>query len=98
MPWPVVFSPEANDDLTSLFDWIARSSGAEVAGNYLDRIEAFCLGLGHAPHRGHLRSDIRENLRIVGFERRLTIAFTIEAERVIILRLAYAGRNWQADF
>lgn len=97
-PWSVVFSPEAKDDLISLFDWIARSSGPEVAGGYIDRIEAFCVGLGRSPHRGHLRRDIRENLRIIGFERRVSIAFMVEPDQVVILRLAYGGRNWEAEF
>jgi toxin ParE1/3/4 len=35
-------------------------------------------------------------LRIVGFRRRVTIAFTVDEERVTILRLFYGGRNWEA--
>jgi toxin ParE1/3/4 len=34
-------------------------------------------------------------LRIIGFERRITIAFVVEPERVVILRLFYAGRDWE---
>jgi toxin ParE1/3/4 len=47
-----------------------------------------------ASERGHLREDIRPGLRIVGFERRVTIAFTVTETRVTILRLFYAGKNW----
>jgi toxin ParE1/3/4 len=32
---------------------------------------------------------------ILGFERRITVAFTVSAERVTILRLFYGGRNWE---
>jgi toxin ParE1/3/4 len=47
--------------------------------------------------RGHRRDDVRPGLRIVGFERRITIAFTVSAEDVTILRIFYAGRNWEDE-
>jgi len=34
---------------------------------------------------------------IIGFERRVAIAFTVDAERVTILRIFYGGRSWEAD-
>ena len=92
----VVFAPEAADDLTELYDWIAAAASPTVAMGYLDRVEGFCLRLGIGSERGQIRADIRPGLRIVGFERRLTIAFTVGDERVTILRVFTAGRNWEA--
>lgn len=63
---------------------------------YLERVEAFCLRLSVGSGRGRLRTDIRAGLRITGFERRLTIAFTVSDERVTILRVFAAGRNWES--
>jgi toxin ParE1/3/4 len=65
---------------------------------YLKRVEAFCQRLSLGSERGHLRSDIRPGLRITGFERRLTIAFTVEEETVTVLRVFTAGRNWETSF
>ena len=48
------------------------------------------------PARGTLRDDIRPDLRIVGFERRLTLAFMVEEERVVFLRVFSGGQNWEA--
>lgn len=31
------------------------------------------------------------------FERRVTIAFIVESERVVILRVFYGGADWQDD-
>jgi toxin ParE1/3/4 len=45
--------------------------------------------------RGFLREDIRPGLRVLGFERRLTVAFSVEAETVTIYRLFYGGQNWE---
>jgi toxin ParE1/3/4 len=47
--------------------------------------------------RGHRRDDIRPRLRVVGFERRVTIAFTVSAEAVTILRVFYDGRDWEKE-
>ena len=73
----IVFAPEAAEDLIGLYDWIAREASPEVAIRYLDRVEVFCQGLSVGSERGHLRDDIRPGLRIIGFERRLTIAFVV---------------------
>ena len=54
---PVVFSPEARDDLRQLSIFIAERSGATRALAYLGRIEACCLGPGDFPERGTSRDD-----------------------------------------
>lgn len=91
----VFFSPEAQDDLFALYDWIAEAASAGTAMAYVERIETYCLGFAHAAERGHRRDDIRPGLRIVGFERRLSIAFDVDDERVTILRVFYGRRNWE---
>lgn len=92
----VVFSPEAEDDLIRLFDFICIRADLTTARNYVVRIESFCMGLDLASERGTIRDDVRTGLRVVGFERRLTIAFTVEKDRVIILKVFTAGQNWEA--
>jgi Plasmid stabilization system protein len=94
----IVFAPEAADDLLGIYDWIADEASPIVALNYIERVERFCRRLCTGSERGHLRSDIRPGLRILGFERRLTIAFTVGEEAVTILRVFAAGRNWEATF
>lgn len=94
----VAFAPEAAEDLIGLYDWIVEAASPTVAIRYIDRVEAFCRRLGIGSERGHLRSDIRPGLRILGFERRLTIAFVVGAETVTILRVFAAGRSWEATF
>lgn len=92
----VVLTPEARDDLLSLYDWIAEAAGSDTAIGFIERVEAYCARLDLASERGHLRDDIRPGLRIVGFERRLTVAFTVDDRNVTILRLFYQGQDWES--
>ena len=91
----VVFSPESESDLIELYDWIAAQASPQVAMGYLGRVETFCSRLGVGSERGHRRDDVRSGLRVIGFERRLTIAFTVDNETVTVLRVFTAGKNWE---
>ncbi|WP_306121016.1 hypothetical protein [Roseitalea sp. MMSF_3504] len=44
------------------------------------------------------RDDLLPGLRIVGFERRITIAFTIDDDTVTFLRFFYGGQDWEDAF
>jgi toxin ParE1/3/4 len=90
----VSFRPEAKADLAALYDFIAADAGPLIAGEYLDRIEAACRALATFPRRGILRNDIRQGLRIVGFERRAIIAFEVKGREVTIARVLYGGREF----
>lgn len=91
-------APEARQDLLDLYHWISEKAGSDVALGYIDRIEEFCQKLEIAPERGTLRNDIRSGLRVIGFERRNSIAFIVEERRVVILRILSGGQNWQNKF
>ncbi|MDQ6435842.1 type II toxin-antitoxin system RelE/ParE family toxin [Mesorhizobium sp. LHD-90] len=94
----VIFAPEARDDLMAIYKWIDDVGSPKLAIRYVERIEAYCLGMSHASERGRRRDDVRPGMRAVGFERRATIAFKVEDDRVTILRIFHGGRNWEAEF
>ncbi|GLU28325.1 hypothetical protein Brsp01_35580 [Brucella sp. NBRC 12950] len=79
----------------ALYDWIAERASPDTALGYIDRLESYIRGFDYASERGTLRNDIREGLRTVWFERRVTIAFNVTAQEVIVLGLFYGGQNWQ---
>ena len=56
------------------------------------------MTLAIGSERGHRRDDIRPGLRILGFERRLTLAFVVTDDQVTILRIFGAGRDWEQGF
>src|SRR5580704_9229934 len=74
----VVFRPAAQRDLDALYRYIRdKGGGAVVAIGFIRRIREHCLGFANFPERGARRDDIRRGLRLVGFERKVTIAFSV---------------------
>ncbi len=98
MRYRVVFTPEARDDLSDLYDYIAEHGNPSRAIAYIDRIEEACMSLATAPHRGALREDLRPGLRVLGFEKRVAIAFCVIGRTVAILRILYGGRSIERAF
>ena len=97
MLYHVHFAPEARDDLLKLYDFVAEQAGGPRAIAYLGRIEAFCLGFTRFPQRGMARDDILPGLRVVGFERRVTLAFHISGNTVVFDRVLYGGRQFPPE-
>lgn len=93
MTWVVIFAPEAEDDLLQLYDFIADQSGPDRAYSYAERIRSYCLAFETFPERGLRWDDLRPGLRLVGFARRVTIAFHLTPIAVIIDRILYGGRD-----
>lgn len=91
----VTFRPSAEDDLLRLYEYIAAESSIERAGAFIERIESACLSLQTFPERGTRRDDIRSGLRIMGFERRATIVFQVRRSEVVIIRIFYAGQDYE---
>ena len=91
----VEFLRRAEDDLFGLYEIIAAQAGPDVAGQYVERIEAACPALEISPMRGTRRDDISPGLRTMGFERRATIVFRVRGSRVTIVRIFYGGRDFE---
>lgn len=89
----VVFAPEAEQDPLALYDRIADSASSGVAMGYLSRLKVWLTTFSTASERGTRRNDIRPGLRIIGFERRITVAFTVTHAEVVIQRVFYGGQD-----
>jgi plasmid stabilization system protein ParE len=92
----VRLTDEAEADLRDIFDFISSQASVVRAQAYVNRIIGFLAGLDVFPERGTVREDIKPGLRIIGFERSASIAFLVEGDGVVVLRVLYAGR--QAEF
>jgi len=91
----VTFRPLAEADLFDLYRYIAHEAGRDVAGAYIDRIEAACLSLATFPERGRRRDDIGPGLRTIGFQRRAMIVFQVMVPEVVIIRVFYGGQDYE---
>ena len=89
----VRLSDAAWNDVAELLDFLVPSAGEVAARSYVDRLIGYCAGFSTFPERGTRRDDISPGLRTVGYRRQATIAFRVEADRVIILRILYGGRD-----
>lgn len=89
----VRFSRKSESDLTSIYDYIAQKSGTEIAFAYTLRIREYCLSLETFAERGTVWGSMYSGLRVVGFERRVSIAFRVTPNTVTISRILYGGRD-----
>lgn len=93
MSYEIRLTPEAESDLRNIYDYIRAQTSDDLARAYVGRLLEFLARFDEFPERGTLRDDIRPGLRIVGFERRVSIPFVVEHDQVIVLRVLYAGRD-----
>lgn len=91
----VQYSERAASQLESLYDYVAADSDAQRANAFVGSIVDYCDSFEVFPHRGTQRDDIFPGLRTTGFRRRVTIAFTVDADVVTILGIFYGGQNFE---
>jgi toxin ParE1/3/4 len=92
--YSVIFSPRAEQHLSNLYTYIADRGGEERAERYISGIIAFCQAFSTFPERGIKRDDLRPGLRVIGYAKRATIAFSVTADRVIIHGVFYGGQDY----
>ncbi len=92
----VIISNRARSDLRGIYDTIAKRAGSDaVAFAFVERIEAYLLGFDIA-QRGTAREALGKGMRVVGFERRVTILARYGERQVEIIRVFYGGQDWEA--
>ena len=96
-PRAVVYSAAFIDDLAAIEAWIAERAGDHVALNYMRRLDMYCSRFDLAAQRGAPRDDLRPDLRVIGFEKRIELLFSITPDRVEFLRAFYGGQDWEGD-
>jgi toxin ParE1/3/4 len=89
----VIFTRLAERHLDDLHAYITKNANEERADDYVGRIIECCKSLAPFPQRGTGRDDILPGLRVIGFERRITIAFFVTADTVLIEGIFYGGQD-----
>ena len=94
----VRFAPTAEQNLLEIERWIAEGAGEVVAARYMQRLIDYCERFDMASERGTRRDDLFLNLRIAGFEKRVTLAFLVYEDEVVFINIFYGGQDWEAAF
>lgn len=89
----LIFSPEAVDHLSTIEQYISVRSSAKTAETFVNESVNYCQNLQQFPARGNLRNDLRPGLRLLGFRRQATIAFSVDPGTVAILGVFWGGRD-----
>ena len=95
MSYRVVLAAAARAQLDSLYDYIAEAASPAVALGFTSAILGRLDMLQQFPTVGVGRDDILPELRTLGFRRRVTIAFVVEADQVVVLGLFYGGQDFE---
>jgi plasmid stabilization system protein ParE len=95
--YAVRLSFQAQRDIDALLDYLKPLAGETAALAYLARLERFLRRFETFPKRGSVRDDTRDGLRVIGFERSLSIAFVVEHDTVHILRILSKGQQLHLD-
>lgn len=94
----VRLSPEAETDLVHIHAYAERRSASTVtADRYIERIGGFLSSFDVFPERGTVQDEIRPGLRVVGFERHVSVAFVVEEHDVVILRILAGGQEFSSS-
>ena len=94
----VVFTPRAERQLQELYSFIAENGGETRAGAFVGGLLADCQSLATFPERGTKRDDIRPNVRVKGYKRRVSIAFSVDpvSVMVVIHGVFYGGQDFES--
>lgn len=92
----LVITPEARDQLIAIYDYIAEAASSETARRFTDGIVDHLAILTDHPHIGTPRDDLRAGLRTLPHKRRVTMAFMVEEEAVVVIGFYYGGQDFEA--
>lgn len=92
----VVFGRDAAQQLEDLYEYIADNGSPDDAAQFTEAIITFCENLAELPRRGTTRDDVRPGLRILGYRKRVVIAFAVVDKVVAILGIFYGGRDYES--
>ncbi|TQX85198.1 MULTISPECIES: type II toxin-antitoxin system RelE/ParE family toxin [Rhizobium] len=93
MAYRIIYNLQAEAELDALYVDIAMEAGDRIAAEYVDGVMTFIEGLENFPHRGTIRESSVPGLRIIGYKRSVSVAFSVRGDDVLILGVFARGRD-----
>lgn len=94
------YTPEAQQQLNELDDWITKAASADIARRFVSAILEHIDGILAFPLAGRARDDVRPGMRATTFRKRTLVAYEVDEssnELVIdILGVFHGGQDWEA--
>lgn len=95
MKYSVVFSPEAQDQLSALFRYITDAASPDIASSYTEAIVSYCEDIAMFPYGGTARDDVRSGLRVTIYKKRTVIAYAVIGQVVSVIGVFYGGQDYE---
>lgn len=95
MKYSVVFTPEAEEQLVTIYRYIANAASPRIAERYTNAIINYCEELATFPDRSVKRDEIRPGLLVTNYKKRTVIAYAVNDNRVSIIGIFYGGQDYQ---
>ncbi|WP_087004155.1 type II toxin-antitoxin system RelE/ParE family toxin [Rhizobium sullae] len=93
MAYRVIYHPKTEAELDKLYADIAVEAGTRIAGDFVEGVITFIEALGTFPERGTVRNSRIPGLRIIGYRRSVSVAFSVRGDDVVILGVFARGRD-----
>ncbi|MEC3949423.1 type II toxin-antitoxin system RelE/ParE family toxin [Sphingobium sp. HWE2-09] len=90
----IVFTSEAQHQINAIYDYVAQAASHNIARRFTDAILSHIDGLADYPSIGTPRNDVRPGLRTLVHRRRVTIAFMVEDQAVVVIGFYYGGQDF----
>lgn len=93
MAYRIIYHPKAEAELDKLCADIAVEAGTGIAGDFVDAVITFIEALETFPERGAVRKSLIPGLRIIGYRRSVSVAFSVSGNDINILGVFARGRD-----
>ena len=93
MSYRIIYHPKAEAELDKLYADIAVEAGTGIAGDFVHAVIAFIEDLKTFPERGTVRESRIPGLRIIGYRRSVSMAFSVNGDDINILGVFARGRD-----
>lgn len=94
------YTPEAQQQLNELDDWITKAASAEIARRFVSAILDHIDGILVFPLAGRARDDVRPGMRTSTYKKRTLVAYEVDESSgevvVNILGVFHGGQDWEA--
>lgn len=97
MKLPVIFTKEAAEQISALYQDLATSASSATAIRLVTDITEHCERFGEYPSLGRSRPDLSAGIRTFAFDRRIVVAYAVEPDKVVIVGIFRRGEDFESS-